>query len=438
MTITVADRKASEWALWQKVLFRFFIIYFTLQIAPWTWLDNTIPGIHYLNEYYYRAIEWLMDIFNNALFHFNKTTIVNNGSGDTSLHWEEMLTYLTLAIMGCILWSVLDRKQKNYTKANYWLLTFLRYFLIINCISYGISKLYASQMPFPNQSQLATPLGDFLPMRLSWMFIGYSTPYQMFSGIMEIITGLLLLNRKTITLGILMGIAVFTNVMVLNLSYDIPVKLFSIHLVIYCLYLLANDSKRLLDFFVFNRPTTHNVLHHISFSKKWMRMTRIVLKLFFIVVFVGWPFYQRREFYRSVNKEVNIKPIRSGVYDVIIYAVNGDTIPALVTDTLRWKDIIFEKGGIGSVGSTDTSFRQRYRRGYFNFVPDTAQKTISFKKLQSDTHFIFTFRYELLDSNTVRLWGKRANDSLFVVIKKSNRHFQLTERQFHWISEANR
>jgi hypothetical protein len=255
---------------------------------------------------------------------------------------------------------------------------------------------------------------------------------------MEIITGLLLLNRKTITLGILMGIAVFTNVMVLNLSYDIPVKLFSMHLVIYCFYLLANDGKRLLDFFVFNRPTTHHVLQHISFSKKWMRMTRIVLKLFFIVVFVGWPFYQRREFYRSVNKEVNIKPIRSGVYDVIIYAVNRDTIPALVTDTLRWKDIIFEKGGIGSVGSTDTSFRQRYRRGYFNFVPDTAQKTISFKKLQSDTHFIFTFRYELPDSNTVRLWGKRANDSLFVVIKKSNRHFQLTERQFHWISEANR
>ena len=45
----------------------------------------------------------------------------------------------------------------------------------------------------PTLSQLATPLGDLLPMRLSWLFIGYSTPYQVFSGVMETVAGLLLL-----------------------------------------------------------------------------------------------------------------------------------------------------------------------------------------------------------------------------------------------------
>ena len=48
-------------------------------------------------------------------------------------------------------------------------------------------------MPFPALSQLATPLGDLLPMRFSWLFIGYSAPYQFFSGAMETIAGLLLL-----------------------------------------------------------------------------------------------------------------------------------------------------------------------------------------------------------------------------------------------------
>ena len=85
-------------------------------------------------------------------------------------------------------------------------------------------------MIFPNQSQLATPLGDFLPMRFSWMFIAYSTPYQMFSGAMEVLAGLLLFNRKTITLRLCVATSVFLNVMVLNLCYDIPVKIFSIHL----------------------------------------------------------------------------------------------------------------------------------------------------------------------------------------------------------------
>ncbi|MFZ8278288.1 hypothetical protein ACO1KY_14095, partial [Staphylococcus aureus] len=65
---------------------------------------------------------------------------------------------------------------------NYWLFVAIRYFVILNGFSYGIFKLFAVQMPFPSISQLATPLGDFLPMRLSWMFIGYSHSYQVFSG----------------------------------------------------------------------------------------------------------------------------------------------------------------------------------------------------------------------------------------------------------------
>ena len=44
-----------------------------------------------------------------------------------------------------------------------------------------------------------------MPMRLSWLFIGYSTPYEIFSGAMETVAGLLLLFRRTITAGLFMG-----------------------------------------------------------------------------------------------------------------------------------------------------------------------------------------------------------------------------------------
>lgn len=429
---------SADWTLWQKIAFRFFCIYFLLNIAPWTWLDNSIPGMGFITDYYYQAISRIVNMFNKYWFHFAKTTIVNNGSGDTSFNWEMVFTFLSLAAIGSAIWSLLDRKRKSYLQANYWLRTFLRYFLISMCFVYGIDKWYALQMPYPNQSQLATPLGDFLPMRLSWMFIGYSTPYEMFSGAMEILAGVLLLNRKTITIGLCIAMTVFINVMVLNLCYDIPVKIFSIHLVLYCGYLLINDGKRMLDFFVYNRPVQSNTINRIIFKKKWMRITRVVLKLVFIALFVVMPFYNTRAWYQSIYKEIDTKPIRSGIYDVSIYVVNKDTIPGLVTDTLRWKDMIFEKGGLGSVGSADTTFRQRYRRGYFNFVPDTTNKTIGFKKLVSDTQFMFSFHYDLPDSNTIKLWGSRKSDSLYIILKRSNRHFQLSEKQFHWISEANR
>jgi hypothetical protein len=38
----------------------------------------------------------------------------------------------------------------------------------------------------------------------------------------------------------------------------------------------------------------------------------------------------------------------------------------------------------------------------------------------------------------VVLRGKIRNDSVFVALRRQKRHFQLAERQFHWLSEANR
>ncbi|MES2328950.1 MAG: hypothetical protein V4539_05055 [Bacteroidota bacterium] len=430
---------AAPWPLWQKIFFRFFFIYFTLNIVPWTWLGD-IPGFNYVADYYGLANDWLVELCNNLFFHYPKTTIVNNGSGDTSIAWEQMYTYLLFALSGALVWSVIDRKRRSYARANYWLRTFVRYFIIMNCFSYGINKLYALQMSFPLQSQLATPLGDFLPMRFSWMFIGYSKTYEMFSGAMEVLAGLLLLNRRTITLGLFTATVVFINVMILNLCYDIPVKLYSMHLVAYCLYLLSNDCKRLIDFFVLNKAVAANHIHENHLSKKWMRITRIVLKLAFIGLFFIKDFFTMNDYYqtRELQNATEAKPIRSGIYDVVTYVINKDTIAPVVTDTTRWRDLIIEKGNFGSVGSTDTAFRQRYRRGYFNIVPDSALQTVNFKRSAASQASIASLHYAFPDSNTVKLWGSKGKDSIYILLKRSNRHFQLAEKQFHWISEANR
>lgn len=169
-----------------------------------------------------------------------------------------------------------------------------------------------------------------------------------------------------------------------------------------------------------------------------MRITRIVLKLAFVGLFVIKPFFKISALHKTTITPVNIAPVKPGIYDVVVFAVNKDTIPPLISDTLRWRDMIFETNGIGSVGSTDTSFRQRYRRGYFNLGVDSASQTIGLKKSSSATGNIASFHFAFPDSNTIRLWGSKGNDSLYIILKKSNRHFQLAERQFHWISEANR
>ena len=107
-------------------------------------------------------------------------------------------------------------------------------------------------------------------------------------------------------------------------------------------------------------------------------------------------------------------------------------------DEMAWKDFIFDKGGIGSVNTLDTLFRQRYRRGYFTYQPDTVKETILFKKYATDSTSLIEMKYKIINEKSIGLWGKVRNDSLYFELLRSDRHFQLTERQFHWISESNR
>jgi hypothetical protein len=47
-------------------------------------------------------------------------------------------------------------------------------------------------------------------------------------------------------------------------------------------------------------------------------------------------------------------------------------------------------------------------------------------------------RYVVPDTTRIQFWTAIGGDSLFVELARANRHFQLTERQFHWLSEYNR
>ena len=427
------EQRPSSWPLLRKIIFRFLFVYFFFEIAPWTWL-NEVPGVNFVIKYYLQFMDWLVHLGNAKLFHVREVLVPENGSGDTSWGWAELWLLLTLAGLGCLIWSVLDRKRANYTHLNYWLCLFARYYIAYVAFIYGIEKVFAMQMLFPSLHQLATPLGDLLPMRFSWLFIGYSTPYQVFSGIMEVTAGLLLLWRRTASLGAFFATGVFINVMMLNLCYDIPVKIFSMQMVFLCLFLLLNESKRFVCFFILNKPADPCSIYHFEYTKKWMRISRIVLKLLFIVIAVGFQINNDWGYFKLVHKEVKQQAIKNGVYEVTGYSANNTQL--LPTDSLRWKDAVFENG-TGSTIVADTSFRLRYGRAYFGFKADSAQHKITIIK-SLDGSVIYNFDYVLPDTSSVRLTGKTRQGDVVINLKRTKRHFQLAEKQFHWLSEHNR
>jgi len=73
-------------------------------------------------------------------------------------------------------------------------------------------------------------------------------------------------------------------------------------------------------------------------------------------------------------------------------------------------------------------------------VLNTANTAVVWKvsTIPRDSTYLFTMRYEVPDSDIVRLMAKVRGDSLYVELVRTNRQFQLAERQFHWISEYNR
>jgi hypothetical protein len=428
------------WPLWQRILFRFFAVYFILHIEPWNWF-RLIPGVSLLLRPYDAAMDWAVRTGNAHLFHVRETLIPVNGSGDTSYAWAQLCLQLTVAAVACLIWTALDRRRAHYERPAYWLRLVVRYYIATAALGYGIIKLFVLQMPFPALSQLATPLGDLLPMRLSWLFIGYSTPYEVFSGAMETVAGLLLLYRRTVTAGLFAATGAFINVLMINLAYDVPVKLFAAHLLLSCLFLLALDSKRLVGFLFLNRPAPPTTAYDPILVRRWQRWGGIAVKLFIVSQILVMPLWSSWTRYRTAKRPPAPGPFAVGVYDVRSFVVNGDTVPLTSTDSLRWRDVIFDNAGAGSVNTRDPVFWQRYRRGYFRYKPDTASRTVAVWKTSTiprDSTFLFTMRYETPDTNTIRFALGLRGDSVRVDLVRTPRHFQLTERQFHWLSEYNR
>jgi len=426
----------GPWAWWQRIIFRFFFLFYCIFLGPWSLL-GVIPGTDFIVRYYYIALRAVVVFFNEHLFHIAPNTQTPNGNGDYPEQWMEVSLSLTLAIAGTLIWSILDRKRKNYTVLNYWFCLGIRYFLILMGFSYGIIKLFCLQMPFPSISQFATPLGDYLPMRFSWMFIGYSTPYQFFSGAMEVVAAILLLFRKTATLGVLIATGVFFNVMMLNLSYDIPVKINAISMVVLCLYLLAQEAPRLYRFFVQLQATPSPVFVW-PFESKRGRIIGIVSKWIFVALVLYTQFSYAIPASKARSTVKRTIPIPTGIYDVVRQTSQGDTIDISQPDSIYWQNIVFEKSNDGSIKTSDRRFRQRYGRGYFNARFDSATQVIALRRTSSDSAFLAQFNYHIKDSVWVELTSYPNRDSMYLLLRRRTAPFPLSERPFHWVSETNR
>ena len=216
-----------------------------------------------------------------------------SGSGDKTFDWVLASCVLVLAVFATGIWSLLDSKRNNYVTMYKWFRLFIRFSLAGQMFAYGIDKIIPLQMPFPYLARLLEPFGNFSPMGVLWYSIGASPAYEIFAGCAETLGGLLLLLPRTTLFGTLICLADLIQVFMLNMTYDVPVKLFSFQLILMALFLLVPDLRRIANFFFLNRaarPSTEPQLFGTCRANRIALAVQILFGIWLVALaaYGGW------------------------------------------------------------------------------------------------------------------------------------------------------
>ncbi len=282
-----APANGAGWPLWLRIAFRFSFIYWLLYILPSAGnvsLFDLVPfgGIgNKLAEWFGWPLAQLAHIIGFYVFHLKGEGADwhPTGAGDTAMQYTLVFCIAVIAVLGTVLWSVIDerRGRRDYRTAYAWLRLALRFTLALTLLAYGFAKIYPGQFGAgPRLGELNETYGQSSPMHLLWFFMGYSRPYAIFGGLMEAIPGVLLLFERTETVGALGAAAVMLEVAVLNFCYDVPVKLYSMHLLVMSLFLLLPDFRPMWDFFVRRRVSALQGVWVARAERRPLRIARRV------------------------------------------------------------------------------------------------------------------------------------------------------------------
>lgn len=427
-----------EWKDYEKVLFRFAFTYFLLQIIPLDWK-------------YYRdlfSLDWTSAHFSNIFYLARYSPRIFS---DVPVFYDWILIGL-VAVIVTVTWGSLDSDRKEYNTLFYWLRVVLRYRLALALLAYGFIKLFPMQMPEPSLSNLNTNYGDISHWKIFSMSTGIVSGYQSFLGFVEILAALLLLNRKTATVGAFIIIPFTGNVVMSNLAYEGGEYIYSLLLVTFAIAIFVYDLPRLFSL-TSSEIRTLPARFKPAFKNSRLKYGRVVAKSLFVLFFVFVYGYQTYSFYKEdiyhfPSAKTPLADI-SGIYNVSTFRLNGKNYPFAFNDPVRWRDVVFEKWTTLSIRSgaevevvkanTEEIFLNdedriyelsgTAGRHYYSYEADTVQRRLVLTNRNKNHRFdFFEFSYERPTKDRVVLSGLNPKgDSLYVVLDRLHKKYLLEE-----------
>ena len=423
----------SGWNPVQRIGFRLLFSYLVLYIILVTLIEDLdllsdfgfAPGGRLVNAIYAKTWARLVSWAGMHVLRVNgPLAYASGGNSDGIFSYTQLFCIAAVAIFAALVWTLLDRRRTEYYRLNAWLRVGVRYALAFSMLSYGMAKVYDVQFRFPGLGGLLTPYGELSPFSLLLAFMGYSRPYAIFAGVSEVLAGVLVLFRRTATIGAMVGLAVLANVVMLDFCYHWPEKLDSTHLLLMSVFLLGPDLGRLANCLVLNRIVLPARFEQPS-NSRWVRIGRFVAKAAIVIYMVAMSIMVSLKLESMSARQ---SPPLFGIFEVEEFIRNGQAIPPLGTDRARWKTAVFEDSSRVLIKFMDVDY------DYYPAQYDAAASKITI--YTGDKHTDKNvLAYSLPDRDHLVLRGQSGSDALFIRLTRSDESkLPLVSDKFKWIN----
>jgi uncharacterized membrane protein YphA (DoxX/SURF4 family) len=432
-TPVASSAGTTQWSLAERIGFRFVFSYFILYLGPGAigalGLRDRIISTPYRAMWtaiWHSAVPWVGE---NILHLKGDFREIPNGSGDELYDYVLVLCVFVLAVVVTAVWSWLDRRRPQYERLNAWLRLLMRLSVAAPMIGYGVNKLFWAQFPEPPLVRLIDPLGQTSPMGFLWTFMGYSRAYSFFGGVGETLAGVLILVPQFTALASLITIGVMSNVFMLNMCYDVPRKIYSIHILLICSFLLLPELRRLANVFVLNRTAEPARQTPLFANKQWNRAA-LLFQIGYGVLALCTASYQAQA--DQVRYATHLSPNVRGIWYVDDFMLDNVPHPPLLTDKERWKHVVLDTPNLLNVQMMDETLQQ------YGLSLDEQQNRLRFADLGAQRwKGDFTIDHSQPDQMT--LTGEIDGRPMVVRLHRLDIHdpnkFLLINRGFHWVNQ---
>ena len=318
---------------------------------------------------------------------------------DFTEHYDHLIAFGGIGMIIGILAGIYFYERNKMPHLNYGILVATKYFLAFLLIYFGLNQVL--DITFPQSlSVQEKKLVDLDSGQLVYAFFSHTYIYQAVIGGVQLLGCAFLFYRSTVPMGVIILSAILTNVLLIQVNYDLCNKTDAAVYLIGCLYVMVPYFKNMFNSLIANRETQAIQFPILNYSSHGYKALSI-LKIVFIIGIIIF-YYNRTSRYFRYYRSNEASPI-VGVWkvDKIIY----DSSEVFPVELNTFESLFLDKFRLGAVKSNDSL-------SYFEYMVDTTFHQLEFWNFHQFRQLDLKGKYQMKGNDTLIYKGVSNKDSV--------------------------